>query len=71
MFALDCPHWSNRLRHHIFDTKPDTEFYKLKLLWRGVHWQWQLPGGIPTTASDFGDRSGWRLTGQLKEQRKM
>ena len=46
IFALDGHDWSNGLRYHNFDTKPDTEFERQSM--RGEQY---LPGPLPATSS--------------------
>jgi hypothetical protein len=33
---MDSSDWSNRIRYHIFDTRPDTEFKRHHVTWRAI-----------------------------------
>jgi hypothetical protein len=39
IFEMDSSDWSNGIRHHIFDTRPDTEFKVLQWA-RECHFPW-------------------------------
>jgi hypothetical protein len=36
ILEMHCSDWSNGTRHHIFDTRPDTELKRHPMTWRAI-----------------------------------